>query len=159
RQRRTGLGWRGLTSLPEPASESTLTVSGVHDAFEEMASLAGAGSQARRTALVEALFARATADEQAYLRGLVTGELRQGALDGLMLEAVAVLTGGVEALAGFGLEPGRPIRPMLASSAADVEEALARIGDGPVAVDAKLDGIRVQVHKHDGRVRVFTRSL
>jgi DNA ligase-1 len=185
RQRRTGLGWRGLTSLPAPADTGTLTVAEVHDRFEEIAGVSGSGSQARRTALVESLFARATADEQAYLRGLVTGELRQGALDGLMLEAVAVaadvppaavrrasmfagstlpvaaaaLTGGVEALAEFGLEPGRPIRPMLASSAADVDEALARVGDGPVAVDAKLDGIRVQVHKHDGRVRVFTRSL
>jgi DNA ligase-1 len=185
RQRRTGLGWRGLTSLPAPAATGSLTVAEVHETFEEIAGVSGAGSQARRTALVESLFARATADEQAYLRGLVTGELRQGALDGLMLEAVAVaadvpaaavrrasmfagstlpvasaaLTGGVEALAEFGLQPGRPIRPMLASSAADVDEALARIGGGPVAVDSKLDGIRVQVHKHEGRVRVFTRSL
>jgi DNA ligase-1 len=184
-QRRTGLGWRSLTALPPPAETGTLTVAQVHESFEAIAGVSGAGSQARRTALVESLFARATADEQAYLRGLVTGELRQGALDGLMLEAVALaaavpaaavrrasmfagstppvaaaaLAGGVEALAEFGLQPGRPIRPMLASSAADVDEALDRIGDGPVAVDAKLDGIRVQVHKHDGRVRVFTRSL
>jgi DNA ligase-1 len=187
RQRRTGLGWRGLTSLPAPAAESSLTVSEVHDAFEEMAALSGPGSQARRTELVEALFGRATADEQAYLRGLVTGELRQGALDGLMLEAVALaadvpaaavrrasmfagstlpvaaaaLTGGVAALAEFGLEPGRPVRPMLASAADTVEDAIAKAapaGD-QVAVDSKLDGIRVQVHKYDGRVHVFTRSL
>ena len=187
RQRRTGLGWRGLTSLPDPATESTLTVSEVHDAFEEMASLAGAGSQARRTELVQALFGRATADEQVYLRGLVTGELRQGALDGLMLEAVALaadvpaaavrrasmfagstlpvaaaaLTGGVDALAEFGLQPGRPVRPMLASAADTVEEAMAKAAPGgdEVAVDSKLDGIRIQVHKRDGRVRVYTRSL
>jgi DNA ligase 1 len=187
RQRRTGLGWRGLTSLPEPAAESTLTVSEVHDAFEEMAYLTGSGSQARRTELVEALFGRATADEQAYLRGLVTGELRQGALDGLMLEAVALaadvpaaavrrasmfagstlpvaaaaLTGGVDALAEFGLQPGRPVRPMLASAADTVEEAMAKASPGgdEVAVDSKLDGIRIQVHKREGRVRVYTRSL
>ncbi len=187
RQRRTGLGWRGLTDLPEPAAAATLTVAEVHDAFEEMSELSGAGSQARRTELVHQLFGRATADEQAYLRGLVTGELRQGALDGLMLEAVALaadvpaaavrrasmfagstlpvaaaaLTGGVPALEEFGLQPGRPIRPMLASSATEVAEAMAKAGpDGAaVAVDSKLDGIRIQVHKYDGRVHVYTRSL
>ena len=187
RQRRTGLGWRSLAELPARADTATLTVGEVHDAFEAISQVAGAGSQAQRTELVDALFSRATPDEQTYLRGLVAGELRQGALDGLMLEAVAeaadvpaaavrrasmfagstatiaaaALTGGVEALAGFGLEVGRPIRPMLASSAAEVDEALAKAApDGaPVAVDSKLDGIRIQVHKYDGRVRVFTRSL
>jgi DNA ligase 1 len=187
RQRRTGLGWRSLVDLPSPAETSTLAVAEVHDTFEAIAAVTGAGSQARRNALVDELFRRATAAEQAYLRGLVTGELRQGALDGLMLEAVAVaadvpavdvrrasmfagstlpvaaaaLTGGVEALAGFTLVPGRPIRPMLASSASDVAEAMTKAGpDGAtVAVDSKLDGIRIQVHKYDGQVRVFTRSL
>jgi DNA ligase-1 len=187
RQRRTGLGWRSLTRLPEPADASTLTVGEVHGAFEAIAAVAGTGSQAARTALVDDLFGRATAEEQAYLGGLVTGELRQGALDGLMLEAVAVaadvpapavrrasmfagstlpvaaaaLTGGLEALAEFTLQPGRPIRPMLASSANEVAEAMSKAGpgDAPVAVDSKLDGIRIQVHKYDGRVRVFTRSL
>jgi DNA ligase-1 len=187
RQRRTGLGWRSLHQLPGPAPESSLTVTEVDAAFEEVSRLVGTGSQARRTELAAALFARATADEQAFLRGLVTGELRQGALDGLMLEAVAAaadvpaaavrrasmfagstpavaaaaLTGGVEALAGFGLQPGRPVRPMLASSADDVAEAVAKASPGgaPVAVDTKLDGIRIQVHKHEGGVQVFTRSL
>ncbi len=187
RQRRTGLGWRSLTELPDPAESSTLSVAEVHDAFEEISTVSGPGSQARRTALVEALFGRATAEEQAYLRGLVTGELRQGALDGLMLEAVALaadlpaatvrrasmfagstlpvaaaaLTGGADALAEFGLQPGRPVRPMLASSANEVDEAMAKAGpDGAaVVVDCKLDGIRIQVHKYDEQVRVFTRSL
>ncbi len=177
RQRRTGLGWRSLSALPAPATSSSLTVAEVHDTFEEMSGVAGAGSQARRTELAERLFGRATADEQDYLRGLVTGELRQGALDGLVLEAVAVaadvpaaavrrasmfagstppvaaaaLAGGVAALEGFALQPGRPIRPMLASSAAEVDEAMTKaLPTGRrtrVAVDSKLDGIRIQVHK------------
>ncbi|MDQ3617055.1 MAG: ATP-dependent DNA ligase [Actinomycetota bacterium] len=187
RQRRTGLGWRTLSTLPAPAGTSSLTVGEVNDGFQEISEVTGPGSQARRTALVETLLARATEQEQAYLRGLVTGELRQGALDGLMLEAVAVaakvppavvrrasmfagstvavadaaLTGGLDALAGIGLEVGRPIRPMLASSATEIGEAMAKAspGGGLVAVDSKLDGIRIQVHKYDGRVRVFTRSL
>ncbi len=187
RQRRTGLGWRALTDLPPPAETATLTVGDVHDAFEAISEVSGAGSQGRRTELVEALFGRATAAEQTYLRGLVTGELRQGALDGLMLEAVAVaadvpaaevrrasmfagstvpvasaaLAGGSAALAQFTLTPGRPIRPMLASSAPDVATALLKTAatGGEVAVDRKLDGIRIQVHKHGGRVQVYTRSL
>ena len=187
RQRRTGLGWRGLTRLPAPAATGSLTVGEVHATFEEIGALTGPGSQARRAALTDRLFARATPEEQAYLRGLVTGELRQGALDALVLEAVAVasglpadavrrasmfagstlpvaaaaLAGGEDALAPFTLRPGRPVRPMLASSATDVAEAMTRAAPagGAVAVDSKLDGIRIQVHKHDGQVHVFTRSL
>ena len=187
RQRRTGLGWRSLQSLPEPAGEPSLGVGEVHDTFEEMAGVAGAGSQARRAALADNLFGRATRDEQQYLVGLVTGELRQGALDGLMLEAVAAasglpaaavrrasmfagstppvaaaaMTGGLAALEEFTLRPGRPVRPMLASSANTVEEAMAKAAPegGEVAVDSKLDGIRVQVHKLGGEVHVYTRSL
>ena len=87
RQRRTGLGWRGLTALPPPAERSTLTVLEVHEAFERIAALAGAGSQAARAAAVAELFGRATAEEQQWLRGVVTGEVRQGALDSLVQEA------------------------------------------------------------------------
>lgn len=187
RQRRTGLGWRSLASMPEPAPASTLTLAEVHDAFEKIGEVTGAGSQSRRAALTASLFGAATSEEQTYLHRLVAGELRQGALDGLVLEAVAVaadvpavavrraamfagstlpvaaaaLAGGVEALAAFGLQPGRPLRPMLASSAADIDEAIAKAAPAgqPVAVDTKLDGIRIQVHKYDGQVRVFTRSL
>ena len=188
RQRRTGLGWRGLRSLPEPATTSDLTVLEVHEAFDNIAALAGAGSQATRAAAVANLFGRATAEEQAWLRGLVTGEVRQGALDALVQEGLAAaagvplpavrraammagstravaraaLTGGVEALAEFGLEVGRPVSPMLASSAPDVAAALTRAGSGPgqpVAVDTKLDGIRIQVHRSGDDVVVATRSL
>ena len=187
RQRRTGLGWRSLSDLPPPAAESSLTIGEVHETFESLGGVSGAGSRAARAALVDRLFGRATDQEQVYLRKLVTGELRQGALDGLMLEAIAVaadvpaaavrrasmlcgatipvavaaLTEGEAGLARFGLELGRPLRPMLASSAADVAEAFAKAGPGgeEVAVDCKLDGIRIQVHKYDGHVAVFTRTL
>lgn len=186
RQRRTGLGWRSLAALPPPAAESSLTVAQVHDLFERISAVAGSGSRQARAELVDELFSRATDEEQDYLRRLATGELRQGALDGLMLEAVAAasgcsatavrrasmlagatlpvavaaLTGGDTALAEFGLEVGRPVRPMLASSAPDLPAAVDKLGPGEeIAVDGKLDGIRVQVHKYDGQVRVFTRTL
>ncbi|MGN0063257.1 MAG: ATP-dependent DNA ligase, partial [Nocardioides sp.] len=184
RQRRTGVGWRGLGDLPEPAAEPSLTPSEVHDRFEVIASLAGPGSQARRRAEVEALFAAATEAEQQWLRAVVTGNVRQGALESLVVDAVAacaevplaavrraaMLTGdptaaavaafegGVDALAAIGLEVGRPVSPMLASSAPDVASAVAAF-DGSVAVEAKLDGIRLQVHRDGDEVVAVTRSL
>ncbi|KRF36139.1 ATP-dependent DNA ligase [Nocardioides sp. Soil805] len=185
RQRRTGLGWRGVSDLPEPADAPTLTVSEVHQTFEDISRIAGAGSQARRKAAVADLFGRATVDEQAWLRGLVTGEVRQGALDAQVQEAVAAVAevplasvrraamlagstlaaavaafhGGEEALAAIGLEVGRPVLPMLASSAPDVAAALDKMAGRPVAIDAKLDGIRIQVHRDGDEVLVVTRSL
>lgn len=186
RQRRTGLGWRGLSELPDPAAEPVLAVTEVHEAFEALALIAGAGSQAARKAAVIDLFGRATEVEQAWLRGLVTGEVRQGALDALVQEAVAqvadvplaavrrsamlsgstlaaavaAFTGGEPALAEIGLEVGRPVLPMLASSAPDIEAAMAKaVSAGPVAIDAKLDGIRIQAHRRGGDVLLVTRSL
>ncbi|WP_435741382.1 ATP-dependent DNA ligase [Nocardioides sp. SYSU DS0663] len=185
RQRRTGLGWRSLTTLPAPAAEPSLTVLGVHQQFERIAGIGGAGSQAVRATAVADLFGRATADEQHWLRGLVTGEVRQGALDALVQEGVAAaagvplaavrraamlagstievavdaLVGGEAALASYGLEVGRPVLPMLASSAPSTEEAMAKAGGGRVAIDTKLDGIRIQVHRTGDDVRLATRSL
>ncbi len=186
-QRRTGLGWRGLQTMPEPASATpSLTVREVHEAFDHLAGLAGSGSQQARAQAVAELFGRATADEQRWLRGLVTGEVRQGALDALVQEALAaaaevpltavrraaMLAGstvaiavaafeGEDALAEFGLEVGRPVSPMLASSAPDLEAAMAKAGpDGAtVSVDTKLDGIRIQVHRSGDDVVIATRSL
>ena len=184
RQRRTGVGWRTLSDPPPPASEPGLTVTEVDAAFGAMALLAGPGSAAERAGHVRALFARATAVEQELLRGLVFGEVRQGALeaavqDGLSttfdvpLAAVrraAMLLGSTEAAAkvlhvdglagldGVTLRVGIPIQPMLAASAPDVTTALTK-SVPPVAVDSKLDGIRVQVHKDGEQVRVYTRSL
>ncbi|GGC13697.1 ATP-dependent DNA ligase [Cellulomonas carbonis] len=190
RQRRTGLGWRSLTTLPSPADTPTLDVLEVDAAFERMSALSGPGSSTARTALATELFAAATEPEQRLLRGLVTGELRQGALDALLLDAVAEAAGvpaatvrraamlagatepvataalgagspeaAVERLDAFGLTVGRPVRPMLAASAPDVRAAVEGFAGRVVVVDAKLDGIRVQVHRDGDDVRVYTRSL
>jgi len=187
RQRRTGLGFRSLQRRPAPAAAASLTVAEVDAAFEELSGLAGPGSQTRRAERLDDLLGRATATEQAYLAGLVTGEVRQGALDGLLLEAVAVaaevpaevvrraamlagstpaivgaaLAGGAAALAAFDLTVGVAVRPMLAVSAASVAAALPKAAPdrSTVAVEAKLDGIRLQAHKDGDGVRLFTRSL
>ena len=184
RQRRTGVGWRTLQQLPPAAAEATLTVREVDQIFAELAALSGPGSAATRTAVVRALFGRATAPEQRLLVGLVSGDLRQGALesqvqDGLaaafdvpvaavrraaMLTssttaaAVILVAGGLPALQAVGLRVGVGIQPMLAAAAPDVDAAVARSGL-PAVVDVKLDGVRVQVHRAGEEVTVFTRSL
>ncbi|RKN42104.1 ATP-dependent DNA ligase [Micromonospora endolithica] len=184
RQRQTGVGWASLRDLPPPADTPTLTVAAVDAAIEEIAGVRGAGSQARRRALLHALYGAATAEEQRLLTALFSGELRQGAQAGLLADAVAraaevpaavvrralllagdlravavaALDGGAAALAAFGLQVGRPLAPMLAQSAPSVDEALAATGT-PAVVDVKLDGIRIQVHRSGADIAVFTRSL
>ncbi|GAA4706613.1 ATP-dependent DNA ligase [Phytohabitans rumicis] len=184
RQRQTGVGWATLRDAPPPAAEPTLTVAGVDRAIEEISRVGGAGSQARRRDLVGALFGAATMDEQRILVALFGGELRQGAQAGLLVDAIAragevpvtlvrralllagdlksvaeaALTGGAAALGEFTLRVGRPLAPMLAQSAASVDDALAATGV-PAVVDVKLDGIRIQVHRSGDEVAVFTRSL
>jgi DNA ligase-1 len=183
RQRQIGVGWAALRDLPPPAGVPSLTVADVDTAFERIGRLAGAGSQAaRRQALVD-VFASATAPEARFLRRLLGGELRQGALEGVMVQAVARAAGvetaavqrafmlrgelgavaeaalrdGPAALQRFRLEVGRPVRPMLARPAKDVDEALGRLG--AAAAEWKLDGARVQIHRSGEDVRVYTRSL
>ena len=184
RQRQTGVGYASLRDPPPAAAEPSLSVADVDRAVAAIAVVAGAGSQARRRELLGALFAAATADEQQLLVGLFSGELRQGAQAGLLADAiaraaevpavavrralllsgdlktvaVAALSGGAEALAGFSLRVGTPLTPMLASSATDVTAALEATG-ASAAVDVKLDGIRIQVHRSGDEVGVFTRSL
>jgi len=186
-QRRTGIGWRSLAEAPEPAAQPTLTLTEVDAALDQLSRLAGPGSQAARRTALAALMSRATSTEQDLLRRLLTGELRQGALDALVLDALAVavdvpaadvrraamLLGSSTTTARVAVEPGqagllaarlevgRPVRPMLAASAADVDAAMDKLAaDGsPVVADAKLDGIRVQVHKDGDRVLVVTRTL
>ena len=185
-QRRTGVGWASLRDLPPPAEAPTLTVAEVDRTFADLAALAGAGSQTRRRELLTDLMARATAPEQRLLRGLVAGELRQGALASLVTDAVARAAGlpldevrhavmlrgelgpvaaaalveGAAGLARFRLEVGRPVQPMLAQTAESVEAAMERVGTA--AVEWKLDGVRVQIHRWGptaSEVRVFTRTL
>jgi DNA ligase-1 len=183
RQRRTGLGYAALRDLPPPAVEPSLHVREVDAEFEQIATESGAGSTTARRDRLRTLMSRSTPAEQRLLAGLVTGELRQGALDGVLTEAVsvaaevpaanvrravtvagslrpvaeAVLSNGAAGLTRFRLVVGAPLRPMLAQSAPTLAEAFARTG--PAAVEWKLDGIRVQVHRDGSAVSVFTRTL
>jgi ATP-dependent DNA ligase I len=185
-QRQIGVGWAALRDGFPPAVSPTLGLAEVDAALSAIGAVAGKGSATARKALVGELFARATEREQRFLIGLLSGELRQGALEGVMTDAVAraasvpvadvrrammlrgslgavaaaALAGGSEALHAFGLEVGRPVRPMLAASATSLEEALTKIGPGmAAAVEWKLDGIRIQAHLSGGEVRLFTRTL
>jgi DNA ligase 1 len=183
RQRQIGVGWAALRDLPAPAHEPSLRVGDVDAAFERIGTLSGPGSQAARREAVAALFVRATEAEARFLVRLLGGELRQGALEGVMVQALALAAGakpaevqrafmlrgdlaavaeavlqdGPAALDRFRLEVGRPVRPMLARPAKDVAEAMERLGEA--AVEWKLDGARVQIHRRDAEVGVFTRTL
>jgi DNA ligase-1 len=183
RQRQIGVGWSSLRELPEPAPVASLAVAEVDDAFAHIGALSGRGSQAARRDALGALFARATAEEAAFLRRLVLGEVRQGALEGVVVTAVAqaaevpveavrrahmlagdlgdvariALAEGATGLARVGLQVGRPIHPMLAQPAESLDDALARIS--PAAVETKLDGVRIQVHRSGADVALFTRTL
>ncbi|MEV0588743.1 ATP-dependent DNA ligase [Nonomuraea sp. NPDC050310] len=183
-QRQIGVGWRTLQDLPQPKLVATATLTDIDALLTRIKAVSGQGSQAARKALVHELFAGVTSQEQSFLIRLLSGELRQGALDGVMIEAVAkssgapsadvrraltlrgwlpavgaaALSGGVEALHAFKLEVGRGISPMLAGSAPNVAAALEKIG-GPASLEWKLDGIRVQAHRDGQEVRVFTRTL
>ncbi|MET7762000.1 ATP-dependent DNA ligase [Streptomyces sp. NPDC005393] len=182
-QRRTGVGWSTLRQRREPAAEPRLAVLDVHETLGRVAAVSGTGATAERTRLVGRLMSDATEEEQRFLLGLIGGELRQGALEALAVEglaqavgapaaevrravmlggslgavAEALLARGPDALAGFRLEVGRPVLPMLAHSAKDLDEAMDRLG--PCVVEEKLDGIRVQVHRDGEDVRIYTRTL
>ena len=183
RRTRIGVGPAALRDLPPPAERPVLGVAETEAALRTISQVQGAGSQAERARLLTELFSRATPDEQGFLRGVLGGDLRQGALDAVMGDAVAraagvpvadvrralmfrgsaaavadaAMDGGSAALRAFGLEVGRPVRPMLAGSAPNVAAALERIS--PAALEWKLDGIRVQVHRDGDRIGVYTRSL
>jgi len=184
RQRQIGVGWASLRSRPPPASDPVLTVIGVDATFSKIGAVSGKGAQATRAELVAGLFAAATETEQAFLLRLLGGELRQGALAGIMADAVAKaagipapavqraamlggdlpavaaagLSGGAVALDAFTLRVGRPVGPMLAQTATGVADALERHG-GTTIFEAKLDGARVQIHRAGDEVTVYTRSL
>jgi DNA ligase-1 len=178
-----GVGWATIGDLPEPSPEPRLELAEVMAAFDELVATSGPGSAARSRGLVDELMASATAPEQQFLFRLMTGEVRQGALEGVMVEAVAraattsadrvrralmlngriwevaqlALGGGADALNSVGLMLFRPLKPMLAQSAEDVGAALERTG--PALVDWKLDGVRVQAHRQGAEVELYTRNL
>ncbi|WP_405926429.1 ATP-dependent DNA ligase [Streptomyces sp. NBC_00035] len=182
-QGRLGIGWKILSTPVSPASEPTLTVREVDARLTALGEVSGTGSQAERARLVGELMAAATEGEQRFLYGLLTGEVRQGALDAVAVEGLAQATGapagdvrravmlagslqtvaqallsqGPAALDGFRLTVGRPVLPMLAHTAASVSEAVDKLGS--CAVEEKLDGIRVQVHRDGDDVRIYTRTL
>ncbi|SFE60601.1 DNA ligase-1 [Actinacidiphila alni] len=182
-QGRLGVGWAALKDRAAPAAQASLTVRAVDEALTAVGAVAGAGSQNRRRELLQALLGAATEREQEFLVGLLTGEVRQGALDAAAAEGLAaatqappadvrravmlagalepvaraLLARGPDALPEFTLGVGRPLLPMLASSAKSVAEAIAKAG--PCAIEEKIDGIRVQVHRDGGSVRIHTRTL
>jgi ATP-dependent DNA ligase I len=179
-----GVGWASLRDVPSPAAPpATLELVEVDATLRRIGDLTGAGSQAARREELQDLLRRATEPEQRYLRGLLMGEIRQGALEGVMVDSVAraaevpatevrraaMLAGDLGTVAAAALEGGRhalerfrlsllsPLQPMLAQSAENVQAAFERIR--PAAVEWKLDGARIQVHRLRNEVRVFTRNL
>ncbi|HEX5123064.1 MAG TPA: ATP-dependent DNA ligase [Rhodanobacteraceae bacterium] len=185
-QGRLGIGYAMLQAASDGAAavEPTLTVADVDRTLGEIAVMRGAGATTLRTAALRALFARATEAEREFLIRLIAGELRQGALAGVMTDAIAAAAGltpvpvrrammyakdagavaraalleGEAGLAAFQLEVLSPIAPMLAQTAADPADALRQLG-GEAAFEWKMDGARIQAHKSDGVVRIYTRNL
>lgn len=182
-QGRLGIGWKVLNQHIAPAGEPTLTVREVDTRLTRIGAVTGTGSQAERRRLVGELLAAATDDEQRFLVGLLTGEVRQGALDAVAVEGLAAATGapadgvrravmlagslravaetllaeGPPALDRFRLTAGQPVLPMLAHTASSVAEGIGKLG--ACAVEEKLDGIRVQVHRDGDDVWLYTRTL
>jgi DNA ligase 1 len=186
RQQRTGIGWAALqAAMPaSPAESPTLELAEIDAIFDRIVRVAaGKGSSGERQRLLRELLAQAIHAEQDFLFRLVTGELRQGAVEGIMLEAVAraagmpadgvrrarmmagdlpkvakaALTGGGAELATFATQLFRPVQPMLAGSAEDASEAIGELGEA--ALEYKLDGARIQIHKSGDQVAVYSRRL
>jgi DNA ligase-1 len=185
RQGRIGIGGALLSTLRDvpPADTPSLDLADVDAAFDRIAAASGAGSASTRAQLLRELLGRATRDEQDFLIRLLFGELRQGALEGVLMDAVAraakiplarirraamlagdlapvaraALVDGDAALAQFILQPFQPVQPMLADSASDVADALTTLGEA--SFEYKLDGARIQVHKVGDEVKVYSRNL
>ena len=184
RQGRVGVGWRGLNgAMGAPAADPTLSVDDLDALLDRLAALSGAGSAGERTRALREFSERATAREQDFVARVLLGEMRTGALEGVLTDAIAraseragetvrraamlsgdlgetarlALTGSAAELESVGLVVGRPVLPMLAASAPTPTEALATTG--PASVEYKLDGARIQVHRHGDEVHVFTRNL
>jgi len=185
RQGKLGIGYQTLRAAKPAAAaqRATLTIAEVDAEFDALLGTRGKGSKERKAERLYALFARATESEQRFLLRLLSGELRQGALEAVLLEAVAeasgvdrrelrralmfagdlrqvatqAMTGGRAALSKFRLQLCQPLRPMLAQSASSFAEGLEQLGGA--SAEYKLDGARVQVHKAGGDVRIYSRQL
>ncbi len=185
RQGRIGVGGAAINDAraAAPSDTATLDLGDVDAAFERIATSAGPGSAAAKAGILRDLLRRATRDEQDFLVRLLYGELRQGALEAVLLEAAArawniaparlrraamfagglapvaaaAMSGGDRALDAFVVRPFQPVRPMLAGSADDLDQALHELG--AASLEYKLDGARIQVHKSGDDVRVYSRSL
>jgi ATP-dependent DNA ligase I len=186
RQGRIGLGPAAIWAARQPSDVDvgTLSLAEVDETFARIAVTTGAGSTALRQQLLRALMQRATSSEQDFLLRLLIGELRQGALEGVLLEAVATASGipsptirraamtagalapvahaalvdGLPGLSRFSVQIFQPVQPMLAQSAENLDAAFDALGP-ELALEWKLDGARIQVHKSGSEVRVFTRNL
>ena len=184
-QGRIGVGWSAISHARAtvPASQPLLEVRDVHDVFERLSVVGGAGAARTRSQLLVDVFSRAVEREQDFLVRLLSGELRQGAQEGVLAEAIAKAAGvsadsvrqaamlcgdlaevafaalveGAPALSRYAIELFRPVEPMLASPAESVSDAIAAFGEA--AFELKLDGARIQVHKSRQDVRVFSRAL
>jgi DNA ligase-1 len=184
RQGRVGVGWRGVSdAMGEPADAPTLTIADLDGVLDKLAGTSGAGSASDRSRDLRELTARATAGEQDFIARVLLGDMRTGALEGVLTDAIArasdrpgdivrraamlsgdlgetarlALTGSAAELEAVGLVVGRPVLPMLAASAASASAALATTGEA--SVEYKLDGARIQVHRAGDSIRVFTRNL
>ena len=182
RQGRTGIGYATLRdSAASPAATTSLQIGEVDRILDSVAAVQGRGSEQRKRELLHSLFERATSAEQEFLMRLLIGELRQGALEGIMVEAIAkaaglrvervrravMIAGDIAAVAKAALQSGdldqyslklfRPLKPMLAQSSEDPEAALGELGEA--ALEYKFDGARVQVHRSGDDVRIYTRAL
>ena len=184
RQGKVGMGWAAVSGVESgPSDGSGVRLTEVDDFLEGYSSMSGPGSQQRRGEALAELLTDATADEVDFLRRLVTGQLRQGALEGVMIDAIArafvvpvgsvrraaMLSGdlgstaaiaaaeGEAGLTEVGLEVLTPVQPMLAASAADVSAAIDQIQEA--AIEWKLDGTRIQAHRRGAEIRIYTRNL
>lgn len=179
-----GIGYATVHEMRvPPAQTASLTLTDVDARFASIAAMSGAGSQKGKKDAYGALLAAATESEQGFIPAIVVGELRQGALDALVVDAVAQATGiaqkkvrtaymlaadiGVVTQAAFdegnvdrfGLTLFRPVLPMLAQTAEDTAEALANFGGAPMSLELKLDGFRVQIHRDGDHIGAYSRAL
>ena len=184
RQGRTGIGFAVVRDAhTAPASAATLEIIDVDRSLTALSEVKGRGSEQRKREHLQQLMARATSEEQQFLKELLLGGLRQGALEGIMFEALAKASGvgadrirraammagdtakvarsllesGEASLDAYGIQLFQPVHPMLAQPASDPEAALAQLGEA--ALEYKMDGARIQVHKKGDEVRIYTRAL